>query len=216
MPLSWDQDEYIRAYNFAADAHKDQKIKGRRDLPYIIHPGLVSMEVIAALQVERGLDGTLAVQCALLHDVIEDSHVSSEEIKDRFGEKVASGVQALSKDPHLDKPLRLADCLLRIKEQPREVWMVKLADRITNLQPPPRGWSRKKIDSYREEAKEILDALAPASDFLAKRLRDKIDNYGHPIAPRQPLGMMAQYVLYCVAAELSAYRVTALIIYPNS
>ena len=56
--------------------------------------------------------------------------------------------------------------------------MVKLADRITNLQPPPSYWTKDKIEKYRAEAIEILDALGEASGFLFSRLREKIDGYG--------------------------------------
>ena len=133
MQISWNQDEYIRAYRFAAQAHKHKWLKGTTDLPYIIHPSLVSMEVIAALQAEQGFNGNLVVQCSLLHDVIEDSHVTLEEIQAEFGEKVASGVLALSRTQGLDKSLQMADCLHRIQQQPHEIWMVKLADRIANL-----------------------------------------------------------------------------------
>jgi (p)ppGpp synthase/HD superfamily hydrolase len=55
--------------------------------------------------------------------------------------------------------------------------MVKLADRITNLQPPPRHWDRAKIRHYRDEAIEIHTRLHAASPFLAARLAEKIENY---------------------------------------
>jgi (p)ppGpp synthase/HD superfamily hydrolase len=55
--------------------------------------------------------------------------------------------------------------------------MVKMADRITNLQPPPHYWTKEKINNYREEAQLILDELGKANEHLAKRLADKIQNY---------------------------------------
>ena len=85
---------------------------------------------------------------------------------------------ALSKkNPELAKSRRLADSLDRIKAQPREIWMVKLADRITNLQPPPVHWTQAKILKYRDEAIEIHTHLQSASPFLALRLAAKIQNY---------------------------------------
>jgi len=71
----------------------------------------------------------------------------------------------------------MADSLSRIKEQPREIWMVKLADRITNLQPPPGHWSAEKIERYREEGKKILKELGNACFFLKERLEKKIKAY---------------------------------------
>ncbi|WPL13533.1 hypothetical protein Thiosp_03337 [Thiorhodovibrio litoralis] len=55
--------------------------------------------------------------------------------------------------------------------------MVKLCDRITNLQPPPRHWDKIKIENYKNEAGFILDRLGEASPFLADRLSNKIANY---------------------------------------
>jgi (p)ppGpp synthase/HD superfamily hydrolase len=55
--------------------------------------------------------------------------------------------------------------------------MVKLADRISNLQPPPSYWTTEKIRGYQAEAEEILSALAEASDWLASRLQEKITAY---------------------------------------
>jgi (p)ppGpp synthase/HD superfamily hydrolase len=71
----------------------------------------------------------------------------------------------------------MADSLERIRQQPVEIWMVKLADRITNLAPPPSYWTVKKITQYHAEAREILATLGSASDFLAERLRQRILAY---------------------------------------
>jgi len=146
-------------------------------LPYMIHVSLVSMEVMAALAMEPGHDGDLAVQCALLHDVIEDTEVDYASVKQVFGPAVAQGVLALSKTPGLEKSLQMTDSLARIRQQPAEIGMVKLADRITNLQPPPAYWSREKSTRYREQAITIHHALQEASPYLATRLRRKIDEY---------------------------------------
>jgi (p)ppGpp synthase/HD superfamily hydrolase len=56
--------------------------------------------------------------------------------------------------------------------------MVKLADRICNLQPPPAHWSPERVAAYRTEAQLILETLGDASPHLAERLRGKITNYG--------------------------------------
>lgn len=172
----WHQDDYRKAYRFAAQAHKWQKVPGT-DLPYIMHLSFVVMEIIAALRNNDDYDGNLAVQCALLHDVIEDTRTRYEQVETEFGEAVAGGVLALSKDKKLDKSLQMADSLKRIKQQPREIWMVKLADRITNLQPPPWYWSKDKISHYGEEALTIYNALREANDALANRLLAQIEQY---------------------------------------
>ena len=151
----WSQEKYIRAYHFAAKAHRGQLYSGT-GLPYLIHLSLVSMEIIAALTVEEAAHPDLAVQCALLHDVIEDTEVSKQKIKEEFGKEVADGVDALTKKKEIEESKRLEDSIDRIKKQPlKEVRMVKLADRISNLQPPPFDWTQAKIKAYWESSKMI-------------------------------------------------------------
>ncbi len=176
MSNNWSQDGYSKAYRFAAQAHRGQTLPGT-NLPYIVHLSLVSMEVIAALHAEPERDGDLAVTCALLHDVIEDTDITYGEIEATFGERVAQGVLALSKDKRLDKSQQMTDCLRRVRQQPPEIWMVKLADRISNLAPPPDHWRAEKRAQYREEAIQIHRALHRASPFLSVRLLEKIEAY---------------------------------------
>jgi len=76
--------------------------------------------------------------------------------------------------------MQLEDYLGRIKMQPREIWMVKMADRITNLQPPPDHWDSPMIERYRAGAELIYRELGFASAYLKERLKMKIDRYGYP------------------------------------
>jgi (p)ppGpp synthase/HD superfamily hydrolase len=135
------------------------------------------MELIAALEVESFVDSDLAVQCALLHDVLEDTPTTYQEIETQFGKAVAAGVLSLSKDAALPKEQRLEDSLARIRLQPKEVWIVKLADRITNLAPPPAFWTREKCQHYLRDAFIIHSALKEASAYLGNRLLEKIEAY---------------------------------------
>jgi (p)ppGpp synthase/HD superfamily hydrolase len=169
MPSTWSQDKYIKASFFAAEALNGQIFPGT-NLPFTMHLSLVSMEVIAALQAESGLDGDLAVQCALLHDVTDYSNQTNETIIREFGIEVAQGVQALSKCDGVPESQRLTDSLARVKKQPREVWMVKMADKLTNLASPPGSWTSKTLKTYRTSALQTYEALKPASRFLADRL----------------------------------------------
>jgi len=165
-------DLYVAALRFAAERHRGQLVPGS-ELPYIVHVASVAAEVIAALA--PGDDADLAVCAALLHDTIEDTGTRHDELVTAFGARVADAVQALSKNKATPDPM--ADSLARIRTQPREVWMVKLGDRITNLAPPPGHWTRDKCRAYREEATKIADALGAASAMLDARLRDRIASY---------------------------------------
>jgi (p)ppGpp synthase/HD superfamily hydrolase len=176
--MRWSQDVYVRALHFAARAHGEQKTP--TGMPYVVHVASVAMEVIAALgceDAETVCDGDLAVAAALLHDVVEDTRTTIDEVEAAFGAQVAAGVAALTKSKGLAKPDAMKDSLARILLQPREIAMVKLADRITNLAPPPPQWSAAKIASYRDEARLIHDELHGASAFLAERLARRIERY---------------------------------------
>lgn len=171
----WSQENYQKALRFAAMAHEDQKVPGTA-IPYIYHVTLVTMEIIASCDGDT-MDQDLAVQCALLHDTIEDTGVRYEDIIKTFGKPVANGVQALTKNKELAKDLRMKDSITRILRCPREVQMVKMADRITNLAKPPEFWTREKIASYRDEAVYIFESLRSSSNLLAERLMNKIHEY---------------------------------------
>ncbi len=172
----YDPERYLEAVRYAAEMHHGQLYPGT-ELPYLLHLHMVTQEVVAALSVEPVDDPELAALCALLHDSVEDTDANLADIAARFGEAVARGVSALTKDGSLEKSLRMADSLARIRAQPREIWMVKLADRITNLQPPPTHWPRAKCDRYGLEAQMICDALGDASPWLKARITAKIDAY---------------------------------------
>lgn len=172
--MSWNQDLFKKTLDFAAVAHGEQKVPGK-PYSYVVHLVKVATEVLCVA--DGTFDVDLAMQCALLHDSVEDAGVKPETLRAEFGERVAAGVQALTKDDAVPKPERMADSLRRIRLQPREVWMVKLADRITNLEPAPAHWTAEKKEKYRAEAKEIHAALAGAQAGLAARLLQKISEY---------------------------------------
>lgn len=174
-----DRNLHSKAWDLAATSHQGQTIPGS-ELPYIVHIGNVATLVLTAIARTGGVeDPDLAVLCALLHDVLEDTSVEYGEIADRFGVRVADGVAALTKNPDLaDKSEKMEDSLRRIRAQPPEIWMVKMADRITNLRPPPSHWTPEKIAAYREEAIRIHQALHPANPYLADELSQAIQAYG--------------------------------------
>ena len=174
----WNQDLYLKTLLFAGQAHSKQKVPSS-DLSYVVHVTNVAMEVANALVQDNSteLDVTLAIQCALLHDTIEDTSVSYEQLKEAFGAAVADGVLALTKDFNLPKSEQMEDSLQRIVAQGPEVRMVKMADRINNLQPPPKHWDDAKKIRYRAEAKIILETLQGVHPYIENRLAQKIEAY---------------------------------------
>ncbi|HSD86920.1 MAG TPA: HD domain-containing protein, partial [Kofleriaceae bacterium] len=85
---------------YAAARHNAQKEPGH-DLPYLVHVVSVAAEVIAALPTTKLADPDLAVTVALLHDTVEDTGTSLDEITATFGAAVAAGVAALTKNDKL-------------------------------------------------------------------------------------------------------------------
>ncbi|MCI4669665.1 MAG: HD domain-containing protein [Bacteroidia bacterium] len=176
----WKQEIYQQAIKFAGEKHADQKVPGST-ANYLAHLSNVCMEILGAYKVEDSFDVNFAIQLALLHDVMEDTPTTFEEIKEVFGKKVALGVEALTKNEDLPKAEAMKDSLKRINEMEKEVGMVKLADRITNLQEPPTYWRNAKRMSYWQEAGKILDSLSGKHDYLWDRLKDKIEDYAQYI-----------------------------------
>ncbi len=171
------QELYQEAIKFAGEKHKDQKVPGTES-NYLVHLSNVAMEILIAYNSENNFDVDYAVQLALLHDTLEDTNTEFSELSEKFGEPVAQGVQALTKDQNLaSKQEKMLDSLARIKALEKEVSMVKLADRITNLQAPPKHWDKEKISNYLTEAKLIHEQLSKSNEFLSNRLQSKIADY---------------------------------------
>ncbi len=173
------QSIYQETILFAAEKHAriNQCIPGTT-IPYAVHLSNLCMEIFLADQKTDGFNLKLAIQAALLHDTLEDTDTTEIELEEKFGIAIPLCVKALTKNIELPKDQQMADSLNRIKKMPLEIWAVKLADRITNLQPPPAHWDNGKKISYLEEARIILNELKEGNDFLANRLRTKIEEYG--------------------------------------
>lgn len=174
--MLWKQENYQKAIDFAANAHVDQKFPGK-EYNYLVHVCQVAMEIMYISKIDSQYNYDLAIQCALLHDVIEDTKINYENVKKEFGKDVADGVLALSKDKDLSKEKQVQDSLERIKKQVDEVAMVKLADRITNLNKPPHYWDKDKMKRYRDEAIVIYEYLKYLDNYLVERLKQKIEEY---------------------------------------
>ncbi|MFD1292394.1 HD domain-containing protein [Lutibacter holmesii] len=171
------QDKYQKAIEFAGEKHKNQKMPGTNS-NYLLHISNVAMEVLIAYNEKQDFDIYLAIQLAILHDTIEDTDTELDELKKKFGEKVAIGVSALTKNENLPSKLeQMKDSLKRINKLTKEVAIVKLADRITNLQEPPYYWTNEKKTSYCKEAEIINQTLENKNNYLNQRLQTKIIDY---------------------------------------
>ncbi len=181
MKKEWSIDKLQDAWKLASNLHDGQKYGGIREgekVEYINHIGSVVFEILNAINFTDDFNADLAIYCAILHDTIEDTDFDYVKAKDLFGEEVADGVLALTKnETDLPKEERMLDSLKRIKLQPKEVWAVKMADRICNLYAPPFYWNDEKKKNYISEATIILEYLREGNEYLAQRLKEKIEAY---------------------------------------
>ncbi len=175
--MLWDSKKFNDAMFFAVKAHENQKMKYPSDMPYAAHIFGVCQTAINYVEKDVNLNWDLLVQVALLHDSIEDTEVTFSDIKINFGEAVAKGVWALSKDEKIEKNKQMEACIKKIKNSPKEIAMVKLADRIFNIRGRVPTWSKERQEFYKQEAKYICDNLGYASSGLKAALTDAISNY---------------------------------------
>jgi Guanosine polyphosphate pyrophosphohydrolases/synthetases len=164
------QDFYNKALFYAAAVHDGQLYSG---LPYIIHVCMVADEVFSADRIEPFSNLKDAVQIALLHDVLEDTPVTKEEMLLHFSPEVVHGVDLLTKKDGLP----LLEYFKGIKDGGRDVSAIKMCDRIINLQKPPTSWNADKILEYYEESLVILEMLGESHLYVSKRLEFKIRLY---------------------------------------
>src|SRR5579862_1116892 len=149
----------LAALQFAAQKHRDQRRKDLEASPYINHP----IALANVLWGEGRVHDPVVICAALLHDTIEDTETTAEEIRASFGAKVARVVEEVSDDKTLDKATRKR---LQVEHAPhisREAKLVKLADKICNLRDmaasPPKTWPRSRVREYFDWARAVVDGL---------------------------------------------------------
>ncbi len=175
------QPSYASAFKFAQAAHDGQTYGD--GVPYSKH--FIDVSVIAmSCSIASKADHNFALVIGVLHDVIEDTDVDFYDITANFGLPVAAAVKALSKDPNVPTDQQMDKVLEQIALEPREVAIVKMADRYCNLRSIQESWSTKKAIRYMEESEKIADRLGGASDCMYQKLVDQIAIYRIVIANR--------------------------------
>lgn len=156
----------IQALSFAATKHRDQRRKDAAASPYINHP----IALASVLANEAGVDDERVLIAAVLHDTVEDTETTEQELVREFGQEVAGIVLEVSDDKSLPVAERKR---LQIEHAPtlsRRAKLVKLADKICNLRDvatsPPTGWSLTRKREYFDWAKAVVDNLRGAHPGL--------------------------------------------------
>lgn len=149
----------IDAMAFAAHKHRNQRRKDVEASPYINHP----IALARVLAVEADITDEKTLLAAVLHDTLEDTETSFDELRERFGRKVADVVAEVTDDKSLPKPRRKQLQIEHAPHMSRRAKLVKLADKICNLRDvaaqPPHDWPLARRRKYFDWAKAVIDGL---------------------------------------------------------
>ena len=157
---------FLKALVFAADKHKNQRRKDADASPYINHP-----IALANILVNEGDITDINVLCgAILHDTIEDTKTTKEELIQQFGEKITSIVLDVTDDKTLLKAERKLKQIEHASHASHEAKLVKLADKISNLRDirssPPRDWTEDRKKEYFDWAGKVVDQIRGTNSKL--------------------------------------------------
>jgi GTP diphosphokinase / guanosine-3',5'-bis(diphosphate) 3'-diphosphatase len=154
-----DLQRLIHAIDFAAERHRHQRRKDKRESPYINHP----IALMRVLSVEAGIHDVDVLIGAVLHDTIEDTDTTEQDIERLFGRTVADLVLEVTDDTALDHADRRR---LQIESAPHKsagAAMIKLADKTCNLRDmiaaPPHWWDDRRRADYFRWARNVVDRL---------------------------------------------------------
>ncbi|ALG69104.2 HD domain-containing protein [Beggiatoa leptomitoformis] len=156
----------LKALRFSADKHRDQRRRDKQVSPYINHP----INVATLLWEEGGVHDIVTIVAALLHDTVEDTNTTNQEIQTLFGTDVLNVVQEVTDDKSLEKAERKR---LQIEHAPHKstrAKLVKLADKICNVQDilymPPQTWSTERCLEYVAWSEQVINGIRGINPIL--------------------------------------------------
>jgi guanosine-3',5'-bis(diphosphate) 3'-pyrophosphohydrolase len=149
----------LEALAFAAHKHRDQRRKDPEASPYINHP----IALADVLVNEGGVSDVEVLCAALLHDTVEDTATTPQELEEAFGPRIARIVAEVTDDKTLSKTERKRLQVEHASRLSPEAKLVKLADKICNLRDvaerAPPGWDLARRREYFDWAKRVVDGL---------------------------------------------------------
>ena len=158
----------LKALHFAADKHRDQRRKDAESSPYINHP----IEVAELLARIGGVTDLVVLQAAILHDTIEDTQTTPDELEIVFGRRVREVVLEVTDDTKIPKEDRKR---LQIEHAPHlsvEAKLVKIADKIANVRAvtegPPAKWSLARRKEYLDWTEQVIAGVRGCNPGLEK------------------------------------------------
>ena len=159
----------LKAIEFAAHKHRDQRRKDPDKTPYINHP----IALAQVLREEGRVRDPVVIAAALLHDTIEDTETTYDELRGQFGVTIADCVVEVTDVKFLGKTARKRLQVAKAGRASKAAKQVKLADKICNLRDilasPPADWSLTRQQEYFDHAKEVVDEVRGANARLERR-----------------------------------------------
>lgn len=162
-----DVSNVLRAALFAAEKHKNQRRKDADASPYINHP----IALANVLATEGGVTDTDVLCAALLHDTIEDTETTADELRENFGDAVTDIVLEVTDDKSLPKAERKRLQIEYAAHASPQAKLVKLADKICNLRDilasPPADWSVARKQEYFDWSVKVVASVRDVHPGLA-------------------------------------------------
>jgi len=159
----------LKALHFAADKHRDQRRKDEDASPYINHP----IEVAELLARIGGVTDLVTLQGAILHDTIEDTDTSPEELEREFGPEVRRVVEEVTDDKNLPKADRKRLQIEHASHISDRARLVKLADKMSNVrsvtETPPAKWPLERRQEYLDWTEQVVAGLRGCNPALENR-----------------------------------------------
>jgi (p)ppGpp synthase/HD superfamily hydrolase len=159
----------LKAIHFAAEKHKAQRRKDTEASPYINHPIQVT-EILWRLGNVRDTPLLLA---SILHDTLEDTDATPDEIKEMFGQEVLALVLEVTDDKSLPKEVRKQRQVETTPHKSPHAKLLKLADKISNVQDiihtPPKDWSLERRQEYVLWSERVVNGLRGVNEKLERR-----------------------------------------------
>ncbi|MGH8558022.1 MAG: HD domain-containing protein [Methylococcales bacterium] len=165
----------LKAAYFAAMKHRDQRRKDHASSPYINHPIAVALTLAEIGQV----DDCEVIAAALLHDTIEDTDTSPEELEGKFGARVRQLVEEVTDDKNLMKMERKRRQIEHASQLSFGAALVKLGDKISNVtdiaNSPPSGWDLNRRLEYLDWAEAVISNCPKVNQSLENRFAQALD-----------------------------------------
>lgn len=170
-------DKVLKATDFAAKKHINQRRKNSERSPYINHP----IDVANTLA-QCGVTDADVLCAALLHDTVEDTNTTFEELELEFGQRVANIVRECTDDKSLPKHVRKQLQIEHANTISKEGRLVKLADKLSNISDlstnPPKSWTPSEINGYICWAFHCYLALKNTNEMLEQKLLEVFSKFG--------------------------------------